>query len=208
MNWTSRPASLLTPVRLAPMVTLYAAGQTPPDVGPGAVTLATTPSAAFGDGSHPTTRLCARAVDLICRQQAPQAVLDVGTGTGVLARLARAHGATFVVGTDTEPVALEAAQANAALDAQTGELRFENRPPDAWGPRFDLVVANILEGVLLALAPSLAAALTPRGRLLLSGFTPAQAPSLRAAMSAHGLEIEVQATLDGWSLLQFRRKAS
>jgi ribosomal protein L11 methyltransferase len=162
------------------------------------------PSTAFGDGSHPTTRLCARAVDLICRQHAPQQVLDVGTGTGVLARLARAHGAAFVVGTDLEPAALTAARANAALDTCPGELLITQQPPDTWGPRFDLVVANILEGVLLALAPSLVAALAPGGRLLLSGFTPAQTPALRAAFTALGLETEVQATLEAWTLLQFR----
>jgi ribosomal protein L11 methyltransferase len=189
------------------MVALYPAGLAPPDLPPGAIALPTLPSRAFGDGSHPTTRLCARAVDLLCRQRAPAQVLDVGTGTGVLARLARAHGASFVVGTDLDPEAIAAARANAALDAQTVELLLGREGPDAWGPRFDLVVANILEGVLVGLAPALAAALAPGGRLLLSGFTPPQTPALRAAFSAHGLTVENQATLEGWALLQCSRSA-
>jgi ribosomal protein L11 methyltransferase len=70
----------------------------------------------FGDGSHPTTRLCAAAVDLLCRQQPGMAVLDVGTGTGILARIARARGASFVVGTDIDPAAVACAKAHAELD--------------------------------------------------------------------------------------------
>lgn len=72
--------------------------------------------AVFGDGSHPTTRLCAVAVDLLCRQRPGLAVLDVGTGTGILARIARARGASFVVGTDIDPSAIACAQAHAELD--------------------------------------------------------------------------------------------
>ena len=161
------------------------------------------PSAAFGDGSHPTTLLCARAVDVLCRTRRPAAVLDVGTGTGVLARVARREGATFVVGTDCDAGALAAARANAALDA-TADIVFATAPPDAWGARFDLVVANILAGVLLELAPAIRRALVPGGVALLSGFTPPEAPVVRAAFAAHGFVVELQATRAGWVLLQMR----
>lgn len=192
-------------VYIAPRVLLHPVGSRPPEAGADVIGLPTLPSRAFGDGSHPSTRLCARGVDLACRQRLPGAVLDVGTGTGVLARLARAHGVPFVVATDIEPEALRAAQAHAALDERTGELLITSAAPDAWGPRFDLVVANILEEVLIALAPSLAAALAPGGALLLSGFMPAQTPALRAAFGALGLEVGLQARLEGWALLELRR---
>lgn len=195
------------PLKLAPFVALYPAGSTPPELPSGAIVLPTVPSRAFGDGSHPTTRLCARAVDLFFRQRPVTSVLDVGTGTGVLARLARAHGARFVVGTDLDPAALGAARANAALDHAAVELILSESSPDAWGPRFDLVVANILEGVLLALAPALVAALVPGGTLLLSGFTPVQTPSLLATFTALGMVMENPVTLEGWALLQGRRIA-
>jgi len=191
--------------KLAPRVFLYAAGAemeaARPSRGDG-LWLPQHPSAAFGDGSHPTTRLCARAVDLLCRQRRPASVLDVGTGTGVLARIARAHGASYIVATDIDPVALVAAQANAALDAETVTIEVSDRAPDTWGARFDLVVANILEGPLLSLAPQLHAALAPGGALLLSGFTPAQTPALRATYARAGLAHVVEAHLDGWALLQ------
>jgi len=97
-------------------------------------------SAVFGDGSHATTRLCAAAVDLVCRQQRPQAVLDVGTGTGILARIARARGARFIVGTDIDAVALSCAHVHADLDGHAVEIQFGPRSPPITGARaFDLV---------------------------------------------------------------------
>jgi ribosomal protein L11 methyltransferase len=176
---------------------------TPYAAPPGVIALATYPSAAFGDGTHPTTRLCARALDLRCRLQRPARVLDVGTGNGVLARLARAHGVPFVVGTDIDEASLQAARNNAALDAYGGTLTFSNDAPDPFGT-FDVVIANILEGVLLALAPALVRAVAPGGELWLSGFMPPQTPSLRAAFSARGLVVVETYHLDGWCLLQLR----
>ncbi len=95
-------------VVLAPRVQLYPAGAPRPVLGPGRLALAQHEggSAVFGDGSHATTRLCASVVDQLCRQRQPESVLDVGTGSGVLARIARARGATFVVGTDIDADAL------------------------------------------------------------------------------------------------------
>jgi hypothetical protein len=77
--------------------------------------------------------------------------------------------------------------------------------PDAWGRRFDLVVANILEGVLLELADTLAAALAPGGRLRLCGFTPLQTPALRAAYANRPLVLELQTEREGWAMLQLAK---
>jgi ribosomal protein L11 methyltransferase len=164
------------------------------------------PSSAFGDGSHPTTMLCARAIDFLCRQYNPNAVLDVGTGTGVLARIARAHGVSFTVATDIDPVALETARANAALDESSLELIVTDALPGHWGARFDLVIANILEGVLLALAGELYRSLAPGGSLLLSGFTRVQTPTLELAFTSLGLELVSRSQSGEWVLLLFRRK--
>jgi ribosomal protein L11 methyltransferase len=163
------------------------------------------PSPVFGDGSHPTTILCARAVDFLCRQNHPSHVLDVGTGTGVLARIARAHGASFVVATDIDPVALETAQANAELDESPRELIVTHALPSHWGARFDLVIANILEGVLLSLKEELYQALAPGGLLLLSGFTRVQTPALELAFTSQGLELVSRSQSAEWILLQFRK---
>lgn len=159
-------------VRLSPGVWLYPAGRPPPE-GVAGLTLPQQPGRAFGDGSHPTTRLCAGAVDFLCRRHPLDGVLDVGTGTGVLARIARARGARFVVATDVDPLALAEARANVKLEAGE-EILVVDAPPDSWGSRFQLVVANILEGPLVELAPALKRALVPEGLLLLSGFVSAR----------------------------------
>lgn len=175
---------------------------------PGALLLAEAPAGdgfVFGDGSHPTTRLCAGAVDQLCRARCPRAVLDVGTGTGILARIARARGATFVAGTDIDAGALEVARAAARLDDAAAGIHFGAEPPDHWGARFDLVVANILEGPLTHLAPSIVAALREGGVLLLSGFTAAQAPRLRRVYESLGMRPAREAGLGGWVLLMMER---
>jgi ribosomal protein L11 methyltransferase len=157
----------------------------------------------FGDGSHPTTRLCAAAVDLLCRQQSPQAMLDVGTGTGILARIARARGVRQVVGTDIDVASLQLARANAALEPHAAPIHFGPESPDHWGARFDLIVANILEAPLRELAAALARALLPGGVLLISGFTRPQAPALKLHYELQGLLPRQQAQLDDWVLLRF-----
>jgi ribosomal protein L11 methyltransferase len=172
---------------------------------PNAIVLAQIPGPAFGDGTHPTTRLCAGALDLHCRLYAPETVLDVGTGTGILARIARARGARFIVATDIDPAALEAARSNVALDSHPVDILISSQMPDCWGPRFQLIVANILEEPLRALAPSFYAALAPGGSLLISGFTALQIPCLQTAFQRHGLQMTSHALLEGWAILTFRR---
>jgi ribosomal protein L11 methyltransferase len=163
------------------------------------------PDQAFGDGSHPTTRLCAGAVDVMCRLHQPQTVLDVGTGTGILARIARARGAERIVATDVDPVAIESARLHCAFDPSQTPIKVSGELPDHWGPRFDLVVANILEGPLRSLAPHLSRALAPNGVLLLSGFTPGQTHALRMTFVLAGLDYVSEAMLEGWALLSFER---
>ena len=205
---------------IAPRVVVYPFGTAPPPaVEEGWIALAQLTAqmrparVVFGDGSHPSTRLCAAAVDLLCRQRPGLAVLDVGTGTGVLARIARARGAGFVVGTDIDPVAVACASANALLDvpatgstdAGRADIYFGGEPPDHWGARFDLVVANILESPLHHLAPALRGALAPGAILLISGFTRPQIPSLRVHYEQEGLTFLGNFKMEEWVLLKFMR---
>ena len=193
---------------IAPRVVVYPFGLVPPKRAEDWLALAQLAQqpgdpAVFGDGSHATTRLCAAAVDLLCRQRQPQAALDVGTGTGVLARIARARGVSRVVGTDIDPHALSSARANSNLDAHPVEIHFGPETPDQLGEDFDLVVANILEAPLRYLAPALRRALRPGGFLLLSGFTRPQVPALRVLYESLHLTLVRESTLDAWVLLMF-----
>jgi ribosomal protein L11 methyltransferase len=193
---------------VAPRVVVYPLGSRPPALEDGWIALAQLPHVpgspvVFGDGSHATTRLCAAAVDLLCRQRQPEAVLDIGTGAGLLARIARARGARRIVATDIDPFALSCAKAHAELDVSCVGIEFSSQAPDCCGGRFDLVVANILEQPLRLLAPALRSALLPGGILLLSGFTRPQVPALQVLYERTGLTFVRDSHLDGWSLLMF-----
>lgn len=198
-------------VLLAPRIRLYPFGSLVPQVEPGWLALAHLPhhdgeEVVFGDGSHPTTRLCATMVDLLCRQRQPESVLDVGTGTGVLARIARARGAELIVATDIDLGALDCAKAHAELDEHGVSIELSAEEPDHWGARFDLVVANILEAPLRELAPALCRSLAVGGTLLLSGFTRPQTPALRVLYESAGLTFVSESHRDEWALLMFERR--
>lgn len=191
-------------IKLSPQIYVYESGEMHFAQGTNELCLEQIPSAAFGDGSHPTTRLCAGAVDSLCRSQSPLAVLDVGTGNGVLARIARARFVPFVAGTDIDEESLVAARRNATLDDNSSPIHFENSLPDHWGPRFGLVVANILEAPIRELSKALVASLCTEGQLLLSGFTRAQSPGLCILYKSLGLKVLSESESKGWAMLHLQ----
>jgi len=154
----------------------------------GTVSLVIEPKMAFGTGDHPTTALCLAAVDAFCAAHPGGSVLDVGTGTGVLALMARKLGAARVVGVDNDPMSVTLARENAALNGIAG-VELSGATLDAIEGRFDLVVANILANTLVELAPTLVA--HTRGRLVLAGVLIHQEDEVREAFERAG------ATSDG-----------
>jgi ribosomal protein L11 methyltransferase len=174
---------------------------------PGFVEVVLDPGMAFGTGSHPTTALCLAALSDLLLARPGAAVLDVGTGSGLLAIAARKLGAGRVAANDEDPVAVAVARENAARNAAAIELTGD--PAEAIAGTFDVVVANILANVLVALAPALAAKLAPGGVLLLSGILAPQEAEVRAAHVAQGLApLPGGDRRDGeWSLLALRRRS-
>jgi ribosomal protein L11 methyltransferase len=165
-----------------------------------ALVLKIDPGMAFGTGHHETTTLCSRAV-LTKVKAGKKHVLDVGTGTGILAMIAAKAGAIDIVGTDNDPLACEVAKENLA----NNDLDFEIclKEPDAFGPRFDLVVANILANPLIDLAPQITQALKPGGVLLLSGILATQAEKVQKAYESLGLKHRETTQLGDWVLIDF-----
>ncbi len=139
------------------------------------------PGMAFGTGLHPTTRACLeRLEDTV----APgMSVLDVGTGSGILALAAARLGATRVVALDMDPVAVAAAQANVVHNglARVIEVR-QGSLPLARPERFDIVVANIIARVIAELAPALAQAVRSGGVLIASGIISERAAAVEGAL--------------------------
>lgn len=158
------------------------------------------PELAFGDGAHPTTRLAARAVEDFCSRQPGARVLDVGTGTGVLALVASLSGAAGSVGTDIDAAALAAARTNAALNAASN-VRFVDAALPLDGP-FELVVANIEPRGLLAAAASIATQARAARELLLTGFLCEQAPSIVGRFLELGLTELGRAREEDWALVR------
>lgn len=127
------------------------------------------PGLAFGTGTHETTQLAAAAVKELMTSRSIETVLDVGTGTGILALLAEVLGAAQVHATEIDPMAREVAVENVERN-RARRIEVLSRQVEELSNRYDLVVANIIDGVLLNLAGALKARVKPGGFLLLTGI--------------------------------------
>ena len=150
-----------------------------------AITIALDPGMAFGTGLHPTTQQCLEAVSYLDLEGLR--VLDVGTGSGILAIGAAKRGAREVIGVDTDPLAVRAARENAdtngiALDARVGSAA------DVDG-RFDVVLANLVGPVLVQVAPHLRARLERSGSLVAAGITTQAEREVLSVFVAEGLGV-------------------
>jgi len=149
------------------------------------------PGQAFGTGGHASTRLALALLDELGAALQNARVLDVGTGSGVLALAALALGARAAVGFDLDPVAVREARANAERNGFGARLHlFAGGIGALRAPPFDLVVANLLRSELLPILPDLAAALDPAGRAVLSGLLASERAAIEAALGRVGLAVE------------------
>lgn len=174
-----------------------------PALDPGPRALRLDPTAAFG-GDHPTTALCLAALVDLCAATPPARALDVGTGTGVLALALARLGVPRVTATDIDPLALAAARRHVADNALTDRITLRRDLPP---PAFDLIVANLYLGPLLALADALAARLAPGGHLVLAGIIRDHRPALTAALTAAFAPAPIAistTTCDPWVALTVR----
>jgi ribosomal protein L11 methyltransferase len=166
------------------------------------VRLVIEPKMAFGTGDHPTTSLCLGAVDDYMSTHPGASVLDVGTGTGVLAIAAKKLGAGRVVGTDNDPVSVELAREN-AVDNGTPDVELSGKELTAVEGSFDLVVANILANTLIELAPLIAPKV--KDKLLMAGVLTHQKAEVEAAYVNLGLVPEPGVQQGEWVRLDFHR---
>ena len=167
---------------------------------------------AFGTGHNATTALCLEAIDLLARQRRFGRVIDLGCGSGVLA-IAAAH--TFpgacVLAVDNDPLATTVARANVRLNRVAARVRvldaagFHHATVRHAQP-FDLVLANILPGPLIALAPAVRRALRPGGIAVLSGLLDHQRREVRATYAASGFQLVHKRSRAGWTALVLVRR--
>ena len=178
--------------------------------------IAMDPGSAFGTGSHPTTRLCLEALELLAAMTpeglAGLRVADLGCGSGVLGLAALRLGAASVAAVDTDSLAVRATTDNAALNGLTPQVRVQLGSVEALaelleGQPADLLLCNILAPVIQALCPAFNTVLAANGVGLLSGLLVDQAPALQLALRDEGWQAELTAEQSQWGLMKIRRVA-
>ncbi|WP_304641178.1 50S ribosomal protein L11 methyltransferase [Pseudomonas sp.] len=192
-DWERSWMDNFQPMRFGERLWIVPSWHQAPD--PGAVNLLLDPGLAFGTGTHPTTALCLEWLDQAAVKG--REVIDFGCGSGILAIAAILLGASHAVGTDIDPQAIEASRDNARRNGIADD-RFDLYLPEAMPPaQADLLLANILAGPLVSLAPQLSRLVRPGGSLVLSGILAEQTEEILDAYRQDFL-LDPVANRDGW----------
>ncbi len=194
-DWARRSQADLKPVTVG-RITVFPSPQ-PPVPSPLAISLVILPSMGFGTGHHVTTRLCLAALQSIDLDG--RVVLDVGTGSGVLAIAADRLGAAHAIGIDNDADAIQSARENLALNPDAAHVAFEVADlRDAALPKANVVTANLTGTLLIRAAAELLAAVRSGGALIASGLL---AEERAAVLQALGGEAVWERADDGWAAL-------
>lgn len=200
-NWNAVWENNYDPIRISDQVNIRASFHEPDPTA--ALDIVINPKMSFGTGHHETTTLMVQAMFELSLEG--KSVLDVGTGTGILAFIALKLGASRAHGFDIDPWSVENSIENASLNDcesatfQEGTIRNE---PDF---KYDVVIANINRNILLDEISEYAQRLQSGGYLLLSGFYSADIPILIKAALPLGLHLEVDTSLRNWACLRLRK---
>ena len=201
-DWTDAWKAGYVPQRIGRVVIVPSWLDEP--IGPGEVALRLDPGMAFGTGLHPTTRGCLTLLQGVGPM--PPAVLDVGSGSGILALAALRLGAERTVCYDTDPLAVAATRANAEANdlAERVTVHAGSLPATPAREAYPLVLANLVAAVLIELAAPLAAHTAPGGVLLASGIIEGRADEVLAALTGAGFALEGRLDDGEWVSLQLR----
>jgi ribosomal protein L11 methyltransferase len=209
-DWLAESRKGLAPIKMGPFFIHgeHDRGKAPKNVIP----LEIDAGMAFGTGRHETTSGCVKALLKLSKTLKVKKVLDVGTGTGILAFAAHHLFHVPVMAGDNDKDAVRVARENAAINGLKKNIRivasdgYRAKPIRDNGP-YDLVTANILANPLISLAPDLAKSLGRNGRAVLSGLLKTQEKDVLAAHHAVGLELDFRIRQNDWSVLVLKRKS-
>ena len=166
------------------------------------------PGAAFGTGAHPTTQMCAEALEMHLDFLEPDErleIADIGCGSGILSLVAAKLGAERVYAVDTDALAVRAARVNASQNGVADRVEVFSGSLDAVPRRVDGVVCNILAEVIIDLIPQFELVLRPDGWLVLSGILVEQAKTVSETLEAHGWTVAALWKRNEWCCLNIRR---
>jgi len=178
---------------------------------PGDLVLRIDPGMAFGTGGHETTRLCLELLEKIMdagNQSAAPSLLDLGTGSGILAMAASRLGAGRILALDIDPEAVEVARENLDLNDLAEKVECGTTPLESLQEGFDIILANILAEELVRLAPGLADRLNPGGALILSGILAEKEELVRRGFADQPLEYQETNRAGEWVAMLYRRMPS
>lgn len=178
---------------------------------PGEISIEIDAGQAFGTGHHGTTAGCLEVINSVTRSRRVRRVLDLGTGSGVLAIAARKLSPAQVLATDIDPIATRVARENVRINGIASGIALETAPgfhSTAFGRHgpFDLIIANILARPLMRMAPQLAAQLTPGGDVILSGILASQRWKVLAAYNGAGLSHVRTIWREGWVTIHLAKR--
>lgn len=207
-DWVKQSLAGLTPVRAGRFIVHGAHDRV--RIKPNEIGIEIEAALAFGTGHHGTTRGCLLALDTLSKRRRVKRILDVGTGSGVLAIGVAKILRERVVAGDIDRIAVEAARANARLNRVAGAVTFVraagvNASAIAARAPYDLILANILLGPLLRLAVPLRRLAAPRAKVVLSGLLASHANAALSIYRAQGFVLECRIPIDGWITLVLRR---
>lgn len=168
------------------------------------------PGMAFGTGVHPTTRMCLELVEQHTKEG--MRVLDVGTGSGILALAAAKLGAASVYAIDNSSVAVESTIENVKMNNLEDKIQtvlgvLDEEEATRTAGQYNLVLANIIAHIIGSIAPQLAQVLDPNGLLVVSGIIEARRPDAEGPLLEAGLELVREIKIDDWLALVLRKRA-
>ncbi len=185
-GWTRQWRRFFRPLRVSPRLLVLPAWY-PPPAEKVAHVIRIDPGPAFGTGQHPTTQMCLRALEATAPEERPWDMLDVGTGSGILAIYAALRNARRVVAVDIDRQALAWAARNLEINRVSERISLSAEPVERISGRFDILTANLDEPTIGRLLACLIRLLRPRGRLVLSGILAERAHMFGRLLHEHSL---------------------
>ncbi|HTN64173.1 MAG TPA: 50S ribosomal protein L11 methyltransferase [Devosia sp.] len=209
INWVAKSLEGLPPV-IAGGFYVYGSHEAGP-IPAGLTAIKIDAAQAFGTGHHETTTGCLEAIDILLKQRTPHVMIDVGTGTGVLAIALAKRLHTPVIASDIDPISVQTTIDNVAENAVAEwivpvEATGVDHPIITQRAPYDLVVANILAGPLTALAPAMGRIAGPGATIILSGILDRQAPTVIAAYAEAGMVLTHQLQRKEWTTLMLEKR--